>query len=223
MRFVIVGAGRVGRRTARVLEEEGHDVTVIERDPQVIEGVRSEAFDVVEGDGANEEDLLSMGLEEVDGLGALSGDVTANLVACMIAKSHGCRTVLRVDNDYREYVLGKYASDVDEVVYPERLGAIAAKNALMGGSIRAIADVAQNVQLVELTVTERAPMHGYSLSELELPSNARLLGFGKHGEAVSLPGDDHSLERGDRVIVIADFDSMADVRELIVGPTAAPA
>ncbi len=41
--------------------------------------------------------------------------------------------------------------DVDEVIYPERLGAIAAKNALMGGTVRAIADVAQNIQLLELT------------------------------------------------------------------------
>ncbi|WP_254545716.1 potassium channel family protein [Halomarina pelagica] len=223
MRFVIVGAGRVGRRTARVVEEEGHDVTVIEVDPAARERVRSEGFDVVEGDGSNEDDLLSVGLEDVDALGALSGDVTVNLIACMIAKAHGCRTVLRVDGDYREYVLGKYASDVDEVIYPERLGAIAAKNALMGGSVRAIADVAQNVQLLELTVSEDAPMRGYSLSELELPANARLLGFGKEGESVGLPDADDSLELGDRVVVIADFDSLADVRHLIVGdaPTAA--
>ncbi len=198
-------------------------MTVIEVDPAARERVRSEGFDVVEGDGSNEDDLLSVGLEDVDALGALSGDVTVNLIACMIAKAHGCRTVLRVDGDYREYVLGKYASDVDEVIYPERLGAIAAKNALMGGSVRAIADVAQNVQLLELTVSEDAPMRGYSLSELELPANARLLGFGKEGESVGLPDADDSLELGDRVVVIADFDSLADVRHLIVGdaPTAA--
>ncbi len=197
-------------------------MTVIEVNPATIDRVRSEGFDVVEGDGSNENDLLAVGLEDVDALGALSGDVTVNLIACMIASAHGCRTVLRVDSDYREYVLGKYASDVDEVIYPERLGAIAAKNALMGGSVRAIADVAQNVQLLELTVSEDAPMRGYSLSELELPANARLLGFGKKGESVGLPDADDSLELGDRVIVIAEFDSLSDVRHLIVGdaPTA---
>lgn len=217
MRFVIVGAGRVGRRTARVLSEEGHDVTVIERDLERVQRVRADGFEIVEGDGGNEDDLLGVGLDDADGVGALSGDVTTNLIACLIAKSHGCRTVLRADGDYREYIFRKYAAEVDEVIYPERLGAIAAKNALMGGTVRAIADVAQHIQLLELTVRDDAPMHGYTLSELELPSNSKLLAFGKEGESVSLPSDDDSLEAGDRVVVIAEFDSLADVRRLIVG------
>jgi trk system potassium uptake protein TrkA len=125
--------------------------------------------------------------------------------------------VLRVRTDYQEYVLRKYASDIGEVIYPERLGAIAAKNALMGGDVRAIADIAQDVQLVELTVTESSPMRGYTLSELELPGGSRLLGYGKAGEPVGLPEEDISLELGDRLIVIAEFDRLGDVRQLIVG------
>ncbi|MFD1514633.1 potassium channel family protein [Halomarina rubra] len=222
MRFVIVGAGRVGRRTARVLTQEGHDVTVVELDEGRSERAPTEEFEVVEGDGSSESDLLAVGVEDADGIAALSGDVTVNLVACMIGKAHDCRTVLRVDDDYREYVLAKYASDVDEVIYPERLGAIAAKNALMGGTVRAIADVAQNIQLVELTVTEESPMRGYTLSELELPANAKLLGFGKEGGSVSLPNDDESLELGDRVVVIADFEVLSDVHQIIVGQSATP-
>jgi trk system potassium uptake protein TrkA len=220
MRFVIVGAGRVGRRTARVLTQEGHEVTVLELDSGRAERSPTETFEVVEGDGSSEQDLLAVGIEEADGVAALSGDVTVNLVACLIGKAHDCRTVLRVDNDYREYVLSKYAGDVDEVIYPERLGAIAAKNALMGGSVRAIADVAQNIQLVELTVTEESPMRGYTLSELELPADSKLLGFGKEGRSVELPSDDESLELGDRVVVIADFGVLSDVRQLIVGQRA---
>lgn len=223
MRFVIVGAGRVGRRTARVLTQEGHDVTVVELDSGRAERAHDEEFDIVEGDGSSESDLVSIGIEEADAIGALSGDVTVNLVACMIGKAYDCRTVLRVDNDYREYILNKYASDVDEVIYPERLGAIAAKNALMGGTVEAIADVAQNIQLVELTVTEESPMRGYTLSELELPADSKLLGFGKQGQSVGIPNSDDSLELGDKVVVIADFEVLGDVRQIIVGQGAVAA
>ena len=62
---------------------------------------------------------------------------------------------MRIDEDYREDIYRRYASDVDEVIYPERLGGVLAKNALLGGSIQAVADVAQNVQVVELAVGER--------------------------------------------------------------------
>ncbi|WP_336135467.1 potassium channel family protein [Natronomonas amylolytica] len=217
MRFVIVGAGRVGMRTARVLRDEGHDVVLIEPEETKVERLEDEGFEVVRGDGSDEETLVSAGLEDADGLGGLSGDFTANVIACMIAKSHGCRTVLRVDDDYREYVISKYASDVDEVIYPERLGAIAAKNALVGGNVRAVADIAQNLQLVQLTVTEDSPMRGYTLSELELPADARVLAFGKESGALELPHPDVSLEVGDRLVVIADFSVLQDVQQIIVG------
>jgi trk system potassium uptake protein TrkA len=162
---------------------------------------------------------LAVGLEDADGIAGLSGDLVVNFVACMIGKTHDCRTVLRVDDDYREYVVQKYASDVDEVIYPERLGAIAAKNALVGGNIRAVADIAQNLQLVQLTITPESPMRGYSLTELELPADSRLLAFGKADGRLELPGPDDSLEAGDRVVIIADFSVLRDVEQIIVGET----
>lgn len=217
MRFVIVGAGRVGMRTARVLREEGHEVVLVERDRTKVERLEEEGFDVVHGDGSDEETLLELGLEEADGLAGLSGDLTVNYIACLIAKAHGCRTVLRVDSDDREGILRKYADDVDEVIYPERLGAILAKNALLGGSIRAIADIALDVQVVELTVGENSPMRGYTLAELELPADVRLLAFRKADGAYSLPSPDESLEAGDAVAVCATFEALADARRIVVG------
>jgi trk system potassium uptake protein TrkA len=219
MRFAIVGAGRVGRRTARVLRQEGHDVVILETDPAAVERLREEGYDVVHGSGLEEDDLLALDLERTDAVGALTSDLTANFIACMVAASFDCRTVMRVDRDYREYLVRKYATHVDEVIYPERLGAIAAKNALVGGDIRAIADIAPDVQLVELTVTDASPVRGYTLSELELPANARLLGFAKESAAVGLPEEDVSIEVGDRMIVIAGFDVLSDVRQIVVGET----
>jgi trk system potassium uptake protein TrkA len=219
MRFVVIGAGRVGLRTGRVLREEGHDVVLVERDEGLAERARSEEFDVVVGDGSREDVLEEAGLADADALGALTGDLNVNFAACMIAKQFDCRTVMRIDEDYREDIYRKYADEVDEVIYPERLGAIGAKNALLGGNIRAVADIAQHLQVVELTVGEDAPLRGYSMGELQLPANARVLAFGKEGGTLELPTEDESLAAGDRVVVLADFDVLSDVRQLVVGDT----
>ena len=217
MLYVIVGAGRVGLRTARVLRESGHEVTLIERDERAVKRARSADFDVIAGDGALEETLQSADLDAADALGALTGDLNDNFVACMIGKQHGCRTVMRIDEDYREEIYRRYASEVDEVIYPERLGAIAAKNAMLGGNIRAVADIAQHLQLVEFTITDSSPMNGYSLEELELPANTRLLAHGKAETALSTPDPDGTLEVGDHLVVLADFDTLSDVRSIVVG------
>jgi trk system potassium uptake protein TrkA len=217
MRFVIIGAGRVGLRTGRVLREEGHEVTLIEQDAAKAKRARNEGYEVIEGDGSREAILEQAGVESADAVGALSGDLNVNFAACMIGKHYGCRTVLRIDEDYREAIYRKYAEEVDEIVYPERLGAIGAKNALLGGDIRAIADIAQNLQVVELTVTEQAPTRGYTISELQLPADATVLAFGKEDEPLQIPSPDESLDAGDRLVVLADFDVLSDVRQILVG------
>ncbi|WP_436936156.1 potassium channel family protein [Halovenus marina] len=223
MRFVIVGAGRVGLRTARSLVESGHDVVLIESEPEIANRARDEGFEVVEGDGTTEETLEAAGIERADAFGALTGDLNDNYIACLIAGQYDCRTVMRIDEDYREGIYRKYADEVDEIVFPERLGAIAAKNALVGGSIRAIADLEHDLQLVEFTITESAPMCGYSLSELELPANARLLALGKDGGTLRIPDADETLDANDRLVILVAFEKLDDVRNLIVGETGAKA
>ena len=217
MQFVILGAGRVGLRTARVLRDEGHEVTLIERDAAKADRARDHGFDVIAGDGSRERVLQDADIETADAPGALTGDLNVNFSACLIANHHGCRTVMRIDEDYREDIYQKYADEVDEIVYPERLGAIGAKNALLGGSITAIADVAQSLQIVQITVAEESPLKGYTLSEVSLPSNARILAFGKADEPLGIPLSDQSLAAGDRVAVLAEFSELADVRQLLIG------
>ncbi len=219
MRFVIVGAGRVGLRTARAIRESGHDVVLVEEDGKMSQRAREDGFDVIEGDGAIEETLEKAGIEDADALGALTGDLNTNFAACTIANHHGCRTVMRIDEDYREEIYRRYVDEVDEVIYPERLGAIVAKNALVGGNIRAIADVEQNLQLVEFTINDTAPMHGYSLSELELPGKAKLLAIGTNDEPLRTPISDDTLDTGTQLVILSDSEKMDDVRSIIVGET----
>ena len=140
MRLIIVGAGRVGLRTARIVHEEGHDVTLVENDSEKAQRAQDEGFMIIEGDGASEDILEQADLGSADAIGGLTGDLNVNFAACMIGKHHGCRAVLRIDEDYREDIYYKYADDVDEVIYPERLGAAGAKTALLGGNFNVIAE-----------------------------------------------------------------------------------
>ncbi|NHN60279.1 MULTISPECIES: TrkA family potassium uptake protein [Halorussus] len=223
MRLVIVGAGRVGLRTARILQEEGHEVTVVDDDPDKADRAREEEFMVVEGDGASEEVLEQTDPETADAVGGLTGDLNVNFAACMIGKHFGCRTVLRIDEDYREDIYHKFADDVDEVVYPERLGAAGAKTALLGGDFNVIADLTEQLQLTTVVVPDDSPVVGQQVSSVELPEDARIYAHGRAREHMTIPLPNATIEGDDQVAVIADQSALAEVRRRLQGEAAEPA
>lgn len=219
MNVLITGAGRVGIRTARVLKEEGHDVVVIEKDPELVERVREQGIEAYAGDAANDNDVMSsVDIEAIDAVGALTGDINANFAICTIGNHHGCRTVMRIDDDYREEIYEKYASEVDEVVYPARLGAAGAKTALLGGDFNVVADLAEQLQMLAITIPEDAPVVGRRVTDIDLAGDARIYAHGERGEAMRIPLPGTSVSPGDRIAVIAARESVETVNEQIVGP-----
>jgi trk system potassium uptake protein len=220
MRFVIVGYGRVGSRTARILDEEGHDVIVVDIDADRIERAEKNGFETVQGDGADEDALVDAGIEAADAIGAFTPDLNANFAACMVGKHHGCRTVLRIDEDYREDIYEKYAEDVDEIIYPERLGAAGAKTAMLGGDFNVVADLAANLQLTVLEIPEGSPVVGKRMSELDLPESARIYAHGRARESLTIPLPGTELAAGDEVAVISETDRVDELRAALSAASA---
>lgn len=219
MKVLIVGAGRVGMRTARVLHEEGHEVVVIEQDHTKAERARDAGLEAHEGDASQDDVIEGIDLSTVDAVGALTGDLNVNFAVCTVGNHYSCRTVMRIDDDYRQEIYEKYAGEVDEVVYPERLGAAGAKTALLGGNFNVIADLAERLQMLSITITADSPAVGKRVSEVSMPAGARIYAHGMAGEPMRIPLPGTEISPGDRVAVIAEGESLSTVNELLVGPT----
>lgn len=217
MRIVIVGYGRVGSRTARILTEEGHDVTIVDSDADRIDRARSNGFDVVAGSGDDEHVLEEAGIDSADAIGAFTPDLNVNFAACMVGDHHGCRTVLRIDEDYRAELYERYAENVDEVVYPERLGAAGAKTAMLGGNFNVVTDLATDLQLRVVRVEDGSPVIGSRLSELELPPDVRVYAHGSDSEPLTIPLPGTELAAGDELAVITDAESVDALRTQFAG------
>ena len=221
MEFVIVGFGRVGMRVARILRSEGHELTLVEDDPDKVERARKEGFEVVEGDGAAESVLEEAGTTEADAIGALTGNLNTNFSACMLGKHHGLRTVLRIDEDYRQEIFETYAEDVDEIVYPERLGAAGAKTALMGGDFNVLADLADELSVATVRIPEGSPVVSERVVGVELEGDARIYAHGRRNESMSIPLPRTVIEPGDEVAILASHDDLSAIRAFLRGEEAA--
>lgn len=217
MRAVIVGYGRVGIRTARILNEEGHEVVIVDNDPDKVARAEREGYEAHRGEGDVADDLSAADLASADVFAALTGDVEVNQRACQIANEFGLRTVLRVDADYPEEQYRDYAAAADAIIYPEQLGAAGAKTALLGGDISVLAELAENLQLTVLTVKAGAEAVGETIGRLRLSEGARLYAHGRDDEPLTIPLPSTELHAGDRVALLIDEEAEAATRPYFMG------
>ncbi len=207
-------------RNARTLQSEGHDVVVVDYSRDRIKRAKEEGFDAIEGSGGDESVLREAGLEEADGLGALTGDINTNFSACVIGDAHDCRTVLRVNEDFSEQLYERYTDSVDEVIYPERLGAAGAKTALLGGDFTVIADLTERLSVASVTIPDESPVMDDRVIDIELPGDARIYAHGRKDESMTIPLPQVRVKPGDSVAVMADPDRLEDVRSTLRGESA---
>ena len=87
MRIIVIGAGKVGYTLAEHLTQEEHDVTVIDKEDDVIERC-SGSLDVIclKGNGANAKVLLEAGVDKANIVIASTESDESNMLACLISK-----------------------------------------------------------------------------------------------------------------------------------------
>jgi trk system potassium uptake protein TrkA len=212
LRTVIAGGGRVGRRTAQLLDDRGHDVVIIEDDPDLVEELSDEYIaTVIKGDGTRPRILEQADLDRTDVVAALTGLTGANLAICMLAErlTDGVTTVMRTDEENPE----EYAGYVDEVVFPERAGARAAANAVER-DVRALEDVTGNLEIMEIRVAEGAPVAGRSLMDVALPRGSLVV---SNDDGNRIAGSETVLEAGRSYVVAVDPDVADEVMNLMRG------
>lgn len=216
MQVIVVGFGRVGSRTARVLDDEGHDVTVIDSDGEAAQLAETRGFDAIHGEGNDPAVLHTANIEATDAVGALTGDPNVNFETCEAARDAGCRTVMRVDEDFRQDVYEAYAETVDELIYPEQLGAVGAKTALLGGNFNAVDELTENLQLVTVSLDPDAPVVGSRVNGLDI-DGVRVYAHGRGDEPMRIPLPGTTLEAGDRLATLVETDRIDDVRTALLG------
>ena len=123
MKIVIVGAGRVGYAIAEQLLTEGHDITVVESDPERAAYISS-TLDVIVVEGrANVDQLRIANVADADLLIAATTSDETNLISCMVGRKLGAtHTIARVRDEeyYQDVALLQDELGLSLSINPER-------------------------------------------------------------------------------------------------------
>jgi trk system potassium uptake protein len=226
VRVAIAGAGNVGQFIAADLLAAGHQVTMLEKDPKVVEAARP-GLDEAEWfpfDACEVLSLVMAGLAHADVVVAATGDDEDNLVISLLAKQEFAvpRVVARVNNP-KNHALFTEAWGVDVAVStPHILRSLVEEAVTVGSMVRVMQFEQGHVSLHAVTLAEGSPSVGRTLRDLALPVDAAAVAVVREGHVV-VPREETVFAGGDEVLVVASEGSEAYAREVLVGEAQRPA
>ena len=220
MYVIIVGAGKVGYYLTKRLQQEGHEVLLMEKDKRRAYSLNEMLGDtVLWGDGCEVRVMAEAGFGRADCIVAVTGDDEDNLVICQMAKGefNVPRTLARVNNPSNEELFQQLGIDttvsstslifnlIDQQIEP---GQLIPLGALKKG----------NIEVVAISVSERSPVLGKSVRQLSLPADALIISVVR-GENGRLPSDDLRFEAGDSVVALVSASSEQAVHAVFTEAT----
>ena len=223
MKIIVVGCGKVGSALAAQLSEEGHDVSVVDKNPQVVNEVSSN-YDVmgVVGNGGSYSVQKELGVEDADLLIAASDSDELNLLCCLIAKkAGGCSTIARVRNPIYNSEIGFIRDELglSMTVNPEYAAAMEASRLLKFPSAIKIDTFARgHVELLKFAVPANSPLDGHTLAEISATIKGDVLVCAVEqgtGHDVTIPGGDFRLQAGDTISIVTGTHSARSFMEKV--------
>lgn len=210
MNIIVSGCGKIGKAIIATLVAEGHDLTIIDKDNDVISEVTN-IYDVigVNGNCADCETLQDAAIESCDLFVALTNSDELNMVTCFIAKKMGAKhTVARIRNpEYNESSVGflKEQFNLSMAINPEYLVAEELYNILKFPSAFKVEYFSRrNLEMIELKIKENSPLCGVKLSKLrEKEKYDFLIGAVMRKGEVIVPDGSFELKAGDIVTIVA--------------------
>lgn len=223
MDIIINGGGGVGEALADILSLEGHDVTIIERDPG-----RSDALEelldcqIINATGSSPQELVRAKAGRCDIFLAVTDLDEVNLLSCILARQMGAgRSFARVSDP--TYTAGDWPGRLSElgigqVINPEQEAARETVRLLKTpGTTQLIPLASGSVISAAVLVPENSPLSGQTLSDLHAEHEHlryRVVVIRRGNETIIPTGRDH-VEANDELFFVAQEDTIRKLAALV--------
>lgn len=209
MNILIVGGGKVGKTLARQLNEEGHNIVIVDTNREIVESISS-SLDImgIVGNGASYNVQMEAGIEDADLLLAVTTSDELNLLCCLIAKKAGnCHTIARVRNPIYNQEIGFIREELglSMIINPEQAAAREISRLLKFPSAIKIDTFAKGrVELLRMKVPVNSILHQRKVYEIKTLLRCDVLICAvERGDEVVIPNGNFVLQSNDKISIIA--------------------
>lgn len=209
LHIIIVGCGKVGMTLVEQLSNEGHDITIIDKNPQKVQEIAN-SYDIMGfvGNGASYSVQMEAGIENTDLIIAVTNSDELNLLCCTVAKRVGnCAAIARVRTpDYSEevgYLREKLGLAL--IINPELEAAKVASRILYLPTALEVNSFAHGqAELIKFKVPDGNILDGMTIAHLgkNITSNILICAIERNGQ-VHIPSGDFQIKKDDIISFVA--------------------
>ncbi len=216
MRIIIAGGGKVGAELTRKLSREGHEITLIDYDAEVLENIM-EHYDIIsiQGNAASLDTLEEANIKEAELLIAATDRDEENMLACMTghAVNPNLHTIARIRNpEYRSQAIRlRDMFGLNLVINPEQDAAIEISRLLRYPGFLNIETFAKgNAEIVSFKIAADSSLNGIALKELPKKVDCQVLvcAVKRDGKCI-MPDGEFKLKENDVIYVTASSDNLS--------------
>lgn len=209
MNIMIVGCGRVGSQLALLLSQEGHNVTIIDRDPDSFKRLGG-AFNGVAatGNGFDEKLLRELKIERQDAFVSVTSGDNTNLMASQIARKifKVPKVMARIYDPKRADIYKKLGLDT---ISGTVLVAAMIRDKIIENRFTSYLVETGELGVIEIPVG--SDLKGKKTSELHIPDEFLVVTI-ERKKRVIIPEPDTKLELDDKVIGVVRTTSLKKVK-----------
>lgn len=203
LKIMIVGCGKVGVALIEQLSQEGHDITIIDKNAEKIHNITS-MYDImgIVGNGASYSVQNDAGIEATDLIIAVTESDELNLLCCTIAKRVGnCAAIARVrDPEYYNEI--SYLRDrlgLAMVINPEyEVASEAARILYLPSALEVNSFAHGQAELIQFKIPKGNLLDGMPIADLSQHVKTKVLicAIERNGEVI-IPSGNFVMTAGD--------------------------
>ncbi len=222
-KIAVLGGGQVGSSLAKILTDDGNDITLIDTDISVLEDLQEDNdIKTIHGNASSPSILEQAEVNDCDILIATTASDEVNLVSCHLAKKmFNVPTVIaRLRNSEFQVSTSGFDLDlfsIDSIISPSQLVTDFIKNIIEHpGAFQAYDFADGKLQVIGATVLKDGPLSGRKLSEFKnhLPNvDVKVIALYRDRKILPVNGTT-IIEAGDDLFFLATEENMRFMSEL---------
>lgn len=212
MYILIIGCGRVGSELAKLLQAEGHNVVVVDKNPKSFQRLGA-TFNglTITGNSFDLEVLKEAGIEKANAVCVVTNGDNTNIMTAQIAKKmfKVPKVIARVYDPQRADIYKQLGLDI---ISGTILLAAMIRDKIIESSFSSFLIESGELGVLEIEVKDN--LNGKRISEINIPDEFQVVTVIKKKKTI-IPRPDTVVDKGDKLMGVVKTQSLKRVKEIL--------